>query len=248
MRLLLLLLPLFLSIRTAPSMVSGQQTLPADQEEVLRFHERMWEAAQKRDFDTWSRYVADDCIFSDDEGQTTTKAEIMQHLRRMPRAYDRSENHREFLLRVHGDTAVLNFRLTVHERFTDSDIITEMRHTETFARSGGSWLLVAEQWGALPVNFRKPVRTDNARFKDYVGRYEWRPDGPVDEVSLHDGKLLSRLTGDAEDHEYRPLGSETFFLNDDLGTVRFVRDSKNRVVGYTYRRTDGQEIHVKKIR
>lgn len=247
MRLLLLLFPLLLSIRLAPSPLIGEQTLTAEQQGVLRFHERMWDAAQKRDFESWSGYVADDCIFSDDEGQVTTKAEIIEHLRKMPLAYDRSENHREFMVRIHGDTAVLNFRLTAHERFTDSDIITEMRHTETFVRSGGSWLLIAEQWGALPLNFRSPVKTDSLRFKDYIGRYEWRPDGPIDNVSLRDGKLFSRLVGESEDHEYKPLASDVFFLSDDLGTVMFVRDARSQVIGYTYRRADGQEIHVKKI-
>ena len=248
MRLLFLLFPLLLTIGTAPSPVHGERTLTVERQGVVTFHERMWAAAQKRDFENWSKYVADDCIFSDDEGQITTKAEIIEHLHKMPLAYDRSENHREFLVRVHGDTAVLNVRLTAHERFTDDDIITEMRHTETFVRSGESWLLVAEQWGALPINFRKPVTTDAARFKDYVGRYEWRPDGPIDDVSLRDGKLFSRLVGETADHEYKPLGSDAFFLSDDLGTVSFVRDETRRVIGYTYRRADGQEIHVKKTR
>jgi len=225
-----------------------EKRLPPEQQEVVEVHQAMREAAEKRDFNTWSSYVADDCIFSDDDGEVETKAQIIAHLRNMPAAYDHSENHRDFLVRVHGDTAVLNFRLTAHEQFTDTDIITEMRHTQTFIKRGGSWLLVAEQWGALPVNFRKPVPTDPGSYKDYVGQYEWRPGGPVDTVSLKDGKLLARLNEESSDHEYLPLGRETFFIKDDLGSVTFLRDAQGHVTGYTYHRVDGQEIHVKKVK
>lgn len=243
----LLRLLISLCITAASLRASGRTNLTAGQQEVLKIHQAMAAAAEKRDFASWSKYVADDCIFSDDEGEITTKAEIIAHLRNMPLAYDHSENHRDFLVHVYGSTAVLNFRLTAHEQFTDTDIVTEMRHTQTFVRQDGEWRLIAEQWGALPINLRKPVPGPAGAYKEYVGQYEWRPGGPVDRVWLKDGKLLSRLTGESEDHEYKPLGSETFFLADDLGSITFVRDSQGRVTGYSYRRADGQEIHVRKI-
>ena len=42
--------------------------------------------------------------------------------------------------------------------------------------------------------------------------------------------------------------SDTFFFKDDLGSETFSRDSQGHVIGYTYHRADGQEIHVKKIK
>jgi hypothetical protein len=83
-------------------------------------------------------------------------------------------------------------------------------------------------------------------YKDYVGQYQWRPLDEVETVSLKDGKLWSNLGGD-EDEAF-PLGSETFFFKDDLGSVTFVRDAQGHVTGYTYHRSDGQEIHAKKIK
>jgi hypothetical protein len=50
------------------------------------------------------------------------------------------------------------------------------------------------------------------------------------------------------DEEYFPLGSETFFVKNDLGSVTFVRDAQGHVAGYTYHRWDGQEIRAKKIK
>ncbi len=37
------------------------------------------------------------------------------------------------VVHVYGSTAVLN-RFTLHEQFTDSDIVIEMRETETYAK------------------------------------------------------------------------------------------------------------------
>jgi len=96
------------------------------------------------------------------------------------------------------------------------------------------------------VNFRKPVAVDTSVYKDYVGQYEWRPGVPPDIVSVKDGKLWSEDEGDEE--EYLPLGADTFFVKDDLGTVTFSRDAKGQVIGYAYRRADGQEVHSKKVK
>lgn len=141
---------------------------------------------------------------------------------------------------------MLNYRVTIHEQFTDADIISEQRYTETYLKQDGSWLLIAKQWGNVPVNFHKPVAVDTSVYKDYVGQYEWRPLDDVDTVSVKGGKLWSQFP--KEEDEYLPLGSDTFFVKDDIGSVMFVRDAQGHVTGYTYHRWDGQEIHARKIK
>jgi hypothetical protein len=220
--------------------------LPA-QQEVLDVHKALGEALQKRDYATYSRLVADDCMFSNDNGilDTNHKARVMERSK-LPLAYDHGVNPRDFVVHVYGSTAVLNYRVTTHEQFTDADIISEQRATETYIKQNGSWLLIARQWGNLPVNFHKPVAVDGSLYKDYVGEYQWRPLGEVETVSLRGEKLWSQFGKDKD--EYLPLGSETFFVKGDLGSVTFVRDAQGHVTGYTYHRWDGQEIHAKKIK
>lgn len=216
------------------------------QQEVLKVRNQLRETALRRDMSAWSRYVADDCIFSTDDGSLQTKAQFIAHVGKLPAEYDRSVNPRDYVVHVYGNTAVINFRLTGHERFTDADIISEERQTETYIKKNGSWVLVARQWGLLPVNFRKPVEVNTNVFKDYVGQYQWRPLDEIETISLKDGKLWSKQGGD--EGQAFPLGPETFFFKDDLGIVTFARDAEGRVTGYTYHRSDGQEIHVKKIK
>lgn len=216
------------------------------QQEVLNVRIALREAAQERDMTAWSRYVADDCIFSTDDGALKTKAQFIEHGKKTPFEYDHSVNPRDYVIHVYGNTAVINFRVTVHEQFTDADIISEQRQTETYVKQDGSWLLVARQWDNMPVNFHKPVAVDTSAYKDYVGHYQWRPRDDVETVSLKDGKLWSNLGGDED--EALPLGAETFFFKDDLGSITFVRDAQGHVTGYTYHRNDGQEIYVKRIK
>lgn len=243
------LISLFVALCLSGDMLCAEEPLklsPAEQE-VVQASKARGEAFNKRDSATWARYVADDCVFSSDDGDLMTKGQMLENLKKRPPAYDQGVDARDYVVRIHGDTAVINYRITVHEQFGDTDIITEQRHTETNVKQNGSWLLIAEQWDNLPVNFRKPVAVDPKIFADYVGQYEWRQGDDVETVFLKDGKLWSQLGQDLD--EYLPAGVDTFFLKDgDLGTFVFSRDAQGRVIGCTYHRIDGQEIHVKKIK
>jgi ketosteroid isomerase-like protein len=227
---------------------SDQPKLSSAQQEVLDVHKARVEASEKRDYAAYSRLVADDCMYSDDDGilDTNHKAHIIEDWK-LPLAYDHGVNPRDYVVHVYGSTAVLNYRVTIHEQFTDADIISEQRATETYVKQNGSWLLIARQWGNLPVNFHKPVAVDTGVYRDYVGQYEWRPLDQLETVSVKDGKLWTDF-GENMDEEYFPLGPETFFVKNDLGSVTFVRDAQGHVMGYTYHRWDGQEIHAKKIK
>jgi ketosteroid isomerase-like protein len=162
------------------------------QQEVLDAHKARVEASQKRDYATYSRLVADDVINSDDDGilEPSDKAHVMEHWR-LPLAYDHGVIPRDFVVHVYGSTAVLNYRVTIHEQFTDADIISEQRATETYIKQNGSWLLIVRQWGNLPVNFRKPVAVDTSVYKEYVGQYEWRPLDQAETVSVKDGNRFT---------------------------------------------------------
>jgi hypothetical protein len=236
-----------LGISAIPLRAQDQSKFSSAQREVLDAQNARIAASERRDYVTWSRYVADDCIYSDDDGvlDTNPKASILE-LWKLPLAYDHGVNPRDYVVHVYGNTSVLNYRVTIHEQFTDADIISEQRYTETYIKQNGSWILVAKQWGNLPVNFHKSFAVDTSIYKDYVGQYEWRPLDDVETISLKDGKLWSQFPKDEK--EYLPLSSDTFFLKDELGSVTFVRNAQGHVTGYTYHRWDGQEIHAKKIK
>jgi len=164
-------------------------------------------------------------------GRSFTKADLMRHLKHLPPHYEQITNAREFAVRLQGSAAVISFPSTTREQFGDSDIVTEQRRSETWMKQDGAWVLFAVQTGNLAKNFRKPIATDSRNYKDYVGQYEWRPHGEIDVVSLKNDKLWARLDGDED--EDLPLGADTFFIANDLGSVTFTRDASGRVTGYT---------------
>jgi len=76
------------------------------QQDVLNVRNALRETALRRDFAAWSRYVADDCIFSNDDGELVTKAQFMEQVGKLPPEYDRSVNPRDYVIHVYGDAAV----------------------------------------------------------------------------------------------------------------------------------------------
>jgi ketosteroid isomerase-like protein len=236
-----------LSIPASMICAQDQPKFSSAQQEVLDAKTARTEAGERHDFAAWSHFIADDCIYSDDDGiiDTNVKAHVMDHWK-LPREYDYGVNRRDYVIHVYGNTAVMNFRVTIHEQFTDADIISEQRVTEIYIKQNGSWLLIARQWGNLPVNFHKPVAIDPSVYKGYVGQYQWRPLDDVETIFVKDGKLWSQFPKDED--EYLPLSSDTFFHKDEIASITFGRDAQGHVTGYIYHRWDGQEIHAKKIK
>jgi hypothetical protein len=223
----------------------AQKFSPAEQE-LIRVQKARMDAAAQRDMAAWSRFVAEDCIFSGDDGSLHTKAEMMAYYKKVPAEYDHAIDPRDYLVHIHGDTAVVNLRATDHEPFGTVDVTSEQRRTETFIKRDGAWLAIAIQWSALPINHRQPVAADSRSYQDYVGQYQSRPKDDLESISIKDGKLWSQ-TGDDGDW-CLPAGGETFFYKSDVGSFTFSRDAQGRVTGYTYHRPDGQETHTMKVK
>jgi len=240
----LLLFALFTG--TSFAHTSEPQHFPPAEQEVVNVQKARMDAAARRDLEAWSGYVAEDCIFSGDDGSLMTKAQMIAYYKKVPAEYDRALDPREYTVHLYGDTAVVNLRATDHEPAGGIDITGEQRRTETFIKRNGSWIAIAIQWSALPVNHRKALSTEGRSLKEYVGEYRARPKDDVETISIKEGSLWSQTGKDGERCEY--AGGDTFFYNSSVGQFTFSRDAQGRVKGYTYRRPDGQEIYSQKIK
>jgi hypothetical protein len=71
------------------------------QQEVLEAHNARIAAGEKRDYATYSRLVADECIYSDDDGilDTNPKVHILEFWK-LPLAYDHGVNSRDYVIHV----------------------------------------------------------------------------------------------------------------------------------------------------
>ena len=169
------------------------------EQEIIDVSVARREATNRRDMTAAAAYIAKDCVFSTEYGALISKDEYIEHRRKMPAAYDQTTNPRQYVVHVYGTTAVLNFLVTDLEQYGDKTIVNEQRRTETWHKQAARWLLIAVQWDNTPVNFRKPAAVDPSLFKDYVGKYEWRPGDVIDTVTEKDGRLWSHFGDDSAD-------------------------------------------------
>jgi hypothetical protein len=171
---------------------------------------------------------------------------MLEHYKKVPAMYDSALNPRDHIVHLYGNTAIVSYLATNHEQFGNTDLTTEQRRTETFVKRDGSWLLIAIHWHDLPINHRKPAVVEGRSYTEYLGEYKSRPEDDVETVFVKDAKLWSRTGTDLG--EWLPADGDTFFFKEDLGSLTFSRDNKGRVIGYTYRRSNGQEIYNTKIK
>ena len=75
---------LFFALYLSVGMICGRAAaLPCPATGTQRPH-RTERDCLRRDMAAWSRYVADDCIFSTDEGTLQTKAQFIEHEGKLP--------------------------------------------------------------------------------------------------------------------------------------------------------------------
>ena len=119
--------------------------LSAAQDDLLKVSQARRDAHNSRDLAAAERVVAEDCVFTLADGTPVTKSKRYETLRKLPTEYDHTTNPRDFLVHLYGNTAVINYRTTEHEQFGATDIISELRTTETWIKRNRGWLLVASK-------------------------------------------------------------------------------------------------------
>ncbi|MGB7847409.1 MAG: DUF4440 domain-containing protein [Candidatus Acidiferrum sp.] len=220
--------------------------LTPQQREVLRVSEAWLDAFNHRDLETFARYVDDDFIGSTDDGILMTKARLLKRLATHPPEQEQRSDVRDIRIRVDGDSAIINYLLSVAEGgFQPKTLSFQFRRTEFFKKKNGTWLAIAAHESQLLINHRVSVKIDPRTLKDYEGRYTFRPGFPAT-YTVEGDHLIDEWKG--EKTEALPMAKDTFFEREDLGWTTFVRDKQGRVTGYVYHYADGQQATGKKIK
>jgi ketosteroid isomerase-like protein len=103
---------------------------------------------EKQAFDN---FFADDVIYTRSAGVTVTKADIIKNIgvraTNEPQAMFEAD---DFTVHPYGSTAVVNFRLVMHNMEGDKATTTYFRNTGTFLKRNGKWQVVAWQATKVP--------------------------------------------------------------------------------------------------
>jgi ketosteroid isomerase-like protein len=120
------------------------QAATNDERELTRLEHEAHEAFLRNDSGTVSRILADDFIFTDPEGKFVTKAEWIADMESGELTFE-SIHMDDLRVRVYGDAAVTNGRVTMKMRAKEGSVTSHYCYIAMYVRRDGRWQAVAEQ-------------------------------------------------------------------------------------------------------
>jgi ketosteroid isomerase-like protein len=210
-------------------------------EQLKRATQELLDAVARGDVSVWQKYLAEDCIYTDEEGNVKTREDLLKELKPLPKNYLGTIKMGEPRVLAQENVIVLSHRDREELELYGQKLITWFHSTETWAKSqDGQWRLIAAQVMAIP-NERKPIAVSPNKLDAYVGQYKLAPDVTY-KVTRDGEKLFGQRTGRARE-ELLPLCVDTFYKKGVWrGEKVFERDAKGRVVRLLDRRENNDLI------
>jgi uncharacterized protein (TIGR02246 family) len=120
----------------------------ADEETVRQLEHESHEAFLRSDAEALAPMLAEDFVFIDPEGRLVGKAEWIAEMTKGDVTYESFEIE-DLRVRVYGDAAVTNGRVSVRTRSGRGTSTDRYCYTAMYVRQGGRWQVVAEQANVL---------------------------------------------------------------------------------------------------
>src|SRR5262245_57133449 len=126
-------------------------------EQLKRATQEMLDAVAPGDVAVWQRYLAEDCVYTDEEGNVKTRQDLLKELKPLPKGYLGSIKMGEPRVVAQENAIVLSHRDREELELYGQKLVTWFHSTDTWVKSqDGQWRLVAVQVMAIP-NERKPI-------------------------------------------------------------------------------------------
>jgi ketosteroid isomerase-like protein len=141
----------------------------------------------------WERYLDAGAIYVDENGNVSTKKEMVEGIKPLPEGVSGSIRVTGFRAAVEGDVAVATHVDDEHENYHGHPLHCQYRTTDTWRRTADGWRLTGGQVLALRTD---PPAADIAEAlrREYCGHYSLSP-GIAYEIRLRDGSLEGERTG-----------------------------------------------------
>lgn len=113
-------------------------------QELIRLENEWADALVKHDWAFLDQILADDCIWTDPDGNVWTKAQFLASLKSGEAVLTAAEADK-IRVRVYGDAAVVTGRTTVKEQYKGKDISGQYQWTDMWVKDyAGRWRCVAD--------------------------------------------------------------------------------------------------------
>ncbi len=187
----------------------------------------------------WDKYLDPQVVYIDEEGNVTTKAELLEQIKPLPAGISGSIKAEVVDLHVFGDTAVLHVDDHESENYFGHALRAEYRSLETWRRTREGWKLVAGQVHVMLID-PAAIELPPARLDEYIGTYRLNPE--IAYTLRRDGdKLIGQRSG--RDPVMLAIeASDVLFTPGQPRSRKIIlRDAHGRVTGFADRR-DGRDV------
>ncbi|HEY6272007.1 MAG TPA: nuclear transport factor 2 family protein [Terriglobales bacterium] len=137
------------SVAVRASMSASDQATAKHIEQMVR---DFLAEVPKGDRKVFENFFADDVIYTRSAGVTVDKAEVLNNIdvraANQPQAKFEADS---FTVHPYGDTAVVNFRLVMHNIVNGQPETVYFRNTGTFLKRNSKWQVVAWQSTKVPL-------------------------------------------------------------------------------------------------
>jgi ketosteroid isomerase-like protein len=246
-------LGLLLSSLDFQNMSAAQDIQTGVVEQLKKATQELLDAVAPGQTAVWQKYLAEDCVYTDEEGNIKTKEDLLKELRPLPQGYVGSIKMGEPRVVIRDAVIVLTHRDREELTLYGQKLITWFHSTDTWAKQpDGQWKLAALHVTVIP-NERKPMALDPKtaartpqKLDAYVGQYQTSPEASY-LITREGDKLFGQRKG-RDKEELLPLYADVFYRKGVWrGEKVFERDAKGKVVRMLDRR-DNNDLVWEKVK
>ena len=233
------LAPIILIILCAANIVRAgdEDTSITEKELVLRTQE-LYDAVVPGKREPWSKYFADDAIFSDEKGRTMDKTKLIFDITPLPAGYSGTIKLANVQSRLYEDVAVLSYDANETETIFGQDLHARYHITDTWLRRQGNWQIIASQSHRY---YEDPAvgQADVRKFGQFAGTYELAP-GQARAIVVEGDNLFVERDGKKE--QLFPEAADLFFRKGIEGRILFRYDNSGKEVDGLIDRRNNEDV------
>jgi hypothetical protein len=236
-------LALILGLYTAQAQTTNRSN-NAIIEQLKRATQELLDAVAPGDLTVWEKYLAEGCLYTDEEGNVKTKQDLLKELKPLPKGYLGSIKMGEPKVFAQENVIVFSHRDREELELYGQKLVTYFHSTDTWAKlQDGQWKIVAVQLMAIP-NERKPTAVDPKKLDEYVGQYQLAPEVTYT-ITREGDRLFGQRSGRGKE-ELLTLCADTFYRKGIWrGEKVFERDYQGQVVKLLDRRENNDLVWTK---
>jgi len=184
----------------------------------------------------WDRVLDPDCIITNEDGAVMGKARFLEDLRPLPAGFSGDIKVRDLTVRTLGTGAVVHYWLDERENVFDQQLKTTYVETDTYRRSGDTWVVVAMQVTVVPRDLEPVPNASAGGWRELLGeyRYDERATSRY-RVFVRDGELFGGSDLKSATRLI-PLAPLVFYQQGSIHLLVFVRNRGGAV-------TEVRELH-----